>query len=78
MKKINTKTLCTYGFGRWDIIFFALAAAVSFFFMSHPDLWETARMRKVAVDLERTLKVKNQWEWLLAMEERGPELTSRA
>lgn len=25
----------------------------------------------------KDVKVKNQWEWLLAMEERGPQFTSR-
>lgn len=43
MKKINVKTLADSSpFRPLDIIFFSLAAAASFFFMSHPDLWETA------------------------------------
>ncbi len=29
-------------FKSWDMAFFGLAALVSFFFMSHPDIWETA------------------------------------
>ena len=42
MKKINTKTLRDSGFNGCDIAFFTLAAVAAFFFMSHPDLWETA------------------------------------
>ena len=43
MKKINVKTLAdSKPFRFYDTIFFSLAALVSFFFMSHPDLWETA------------------------------------
>ena len=70
MKKINTKTLCTYGFGRWDIIFFALAAAVSFFFMSHPDLWETANHSYVFLECLFSGRFFNFYEVVAAHENR--------
>lgn len=66
MKSLNKKSLWPVGFNKMDKLFFTAAFVFAFFFMSHPDLWETANHSYVFLESVFSGNFMNFYEFCAA------------
>ena len=66
MKSITKKCQWPEGFKLYDKLFFATAFVLAFFFMSHPDLWETANHSYVFLESVFSGNFMNFYEFCAA------------
>ena len=66
MKSLTKKLQWPEGFKLYDKLFFGIAFVLAFFFMSHPDLWETANHSYVFLESVFSGNFMNFYEFCAA------------